>query len=292
MTKAKAKLDSRVEAMLWGENVPEDWKRVVSQSDAVIHLAGESVGGQRWTPEFKRKLHASRVEPTRALIAAIAEGASALNRKPSVLISASAVGYYGDRHDELLTEKSASGLDFLSELCVEWEREVSRVAQYGVREARMRIGIVLGEGGALERMLKPLPLPFNPYKLGLGGPLGSGRQWFPWIHLSDVVGLFLWVLENEEAHGAINTVAPNLVRNVEFAHAIGRAYHRPAILPVPAFALKAMLGEFADSLLGGQRAVPAVAESLGYRFHYEEVQTALDSLLRERSTEDEAQSSA
>ena len=278
VARAKSRLDSRAEPVAWGEGTSEDWKKSVSESDAVIHLAGESVAGERWTPEVKRKLRLSRVTPTRALVDAIGEG----EHKPKVLISASAVGFYGDRKEELLTEKSAPGTDFLSEVCVEWEREVSRVSEFGVREVRLRIGIVLGDGGALAQMLKPLPLPFNPYKLGLGGPMGSGRQWVPWIHVADIVGLFLWALQTGEVQGAVNAVSPNPVRNAEFARAIGRVYHRPAFVPVPAFALKAMLGEFADSLLGGQRAVPAVAESLRYRFHYEEVETALQSLLGER----------
>lgn len=283
VTKAKARMDSRAEPVAWGEGTSESWKKSVSESDAVIHLAGESVAGERWTPEYKRKLRSSRVTPTRALVNAIAEG----EHKPKVLISASAVGFYGDRKEELLTEKSAPGTDFLAEVCVEWEREISRVAEFGVREVRMRIGIVLGEEGALAQMLKPLPLPFNPYKLGLGGPMGSGRQWVPWIHVSDIVGLFLWALQMESVQGAVNAVSPNPVRNAEFARAIGKVYHRPAVIPVPAFALKAILGEFAESLLGGQRAVPAVAESLRYRFRYEELETALQSLLSEEREEED-----
>ncbi len=280
---ARAKLDRRAKAVHWGEGASPEWKTTVSESDAVIHLAGESVSAQRWTPEFKRRLSSSRVEPTRALVKALREGAC----KPSVLLSASAVGFYGDRKDELLTEKSPPGSDFLASLCVEWEREVERAAEIGVREARLRIGIVLGEGGALERMIHPLPVSINPYALGLGGPLGSGKQWFPWVHASDVIGLFLWALKTETVRGAINAVSPNPVRNREFAQALGTVYHRPALLPVPGFALKAMLGEFADSLLGGQRAVPAVAESRGYRFQFEEIQPALNSLLREGSSQDE-----
>jgi uncharacterized protein (TIGR01777 family) len=204
----------------------------------------------------------------------------AAERRPGALISASAVGYYGDQGDETITEESPPGKDFLAELCQQWEAEVQKAEELGVRVARLRLGIVLGGAGALERMLYPFPsLPFSPWKLGLGGPLGSGKQWFPWIHIADTVGMFFWAAMTPQVQGAVNATAPNPVTNAEFSRALGRALHRPAVLPLPGFMLKALVGEFADTLLGGQKALPTVAEKLGYTFQFTDIDAALRSLL-------------
>lgn len=271
------------------------WKEAVRDADAVINLAGESVGGSRWTPEFKQKLMNSRIDTTRALvdvlIAAqnetherIEKEASPGSAQSRTLINASAVGYYGDRADETLTESSRAGSGFLADLCVRWEAEALRAQKAGVRVVLMRTGIVLGDGGALQSMLHPFPmpfhLPFNPWAIGLGGPMGNGKQWMPWIHLDDTVGLFIWAATNAQVVGACNVTAPNPVTNAGFAHALGAALHRPSVLPVPGCALKLLLGEFAGSLLGGQRAMPAVAERMGYTFEFREIAPALASILK------------
>ncbi len=272
--RARALLGSNVMVAAW-PGADNGWRQVVIKADAVIHLAGESVAGQRWTPEFKAKIRSSRIEPTRALVDALQQAP-----RPAALISASAVGYYGDRGDEVVTEASSPGTGFLPEVCVAWEAEALKAREAGARVALMRTGIVLGKGGALDKMLHPLPLPINPWKLGLGGPIGSGKQWLPWIHLDDVVALYLWAATTPQLAGPCNVTAPNPVTSAEFARAIGRALHRPAALPVPALALKLGLGEFADSLLTGQKVIPTVPQRLGYRFRFPDLDAALASLLR------------
>jgi uncharacterized protein (TIGR01777 family) len=233
--------------------------------DAVVHLAGEPVAEGRWTAAKKQRIRDSRRIGTRNLVAAI-EG---LREKPKVLVSASAVGYYGDRGDEVLDEASPPGRDFLADVCREWEEAAQRAADFGVRVVMPRIGIVLGDnGGALAKML---PL----FKLGLGGRLGSGKQWMPWVHVDDIVGLVRHALDHEQLRGPMNAVAPNPVRNDDFTRAIASVLHRPAVLPAPGFGLRLMVGEFAGILLSSQRVAPKVAEQSGYPFHYPELQAAL-----------------
>lgn len=286
--RAQAALGKQVRSLAWEEKVGEgktsdtaapapaaDWKQAVAEADAVINLAGASVAGQKWTPEYKAQILSSRVETTRKLVQAMRDSP----RRPSVFLSASAIGYYGDRKDEAVTETALPGNDFLADVCKAWEAEAQEAEGLGVRVARLRIGVVLGHGGALEKMLHPLPLPFNPYKLGLGGRIGSGKQWLSWIHLDDVLGLMTWALTNADVHGAVNITAPNPCTNSDFTHTLGHIFHRPAALPVPAFALRAMLGEFADTLLKGQKALPSVAEQQGYRFRFPTLEPALKSLL-------------
>jgi uncharacterized protein (TIGR01777 family) len=274
--RAQGVLGEEVRCLTWGSENDLEWQDAIGHVDTVVHLAGESVSGQRWTAEYKQKIRDSRILTTRALVEAIGRATP----KPTALICASAVGYYGDRKDETLTEASPPGKDFLARTCQEWEAEACKAETPGLRVARMRIGIVLGRGGgALEQMLFPLPLPVSPFKLGLGGPIGSGLQWFPWIHLEDVVGLFAWAATTEGIGGAFNATAPNPVTNAEFVHAIGRILHRPTVAPMPAFLLKMALGEFAEALLGGQRALPIAAQQRGYRFRYERLEEALRPLL-------------
>lgn len=236
--------------------------------DAVIHLAGEPVA-QRWSPEVKRRIRDSRVLGTRHLV----EGLAALPAKPRVLVTASAIGYYGDRGDEVLTENSAPGAGFLPETCVEWEREAQAAEALGIRVVRLRIGIVLGAGGgALAQMLPP-------FRMGVGGRLGDGRQWMSWIHLSDVIGLIEWALGNEAVTGALNLAAPAPVRNSEFTTALARVLKRPAIFPVPTLALKILFGEMARVLLESQRAEPRAALGAGYGFRFPELEPALRNVL-------------
>jgi uncharacterized protein (TIGR01777 family) len=273
--RARSVLGGEVTCLPWGAESDTAWREAVGQVDSIVHLAGESVGAERWTPEFKRKIHDSRVLTTRSLVAAI----RAAPAWPAALICASAVGYYGDRGEEILSEASAPGHDFLARTCQAWEAEAADAEALGLRVVRMRIGIVLGGGGALEKLLYPLPLPISPFKLGLGGPIGNGSQWFPWIHLEDVVGMFVWAVTTEGICGAFNVTAPQPVTNAEFVHTIGRLLHRPTVASVPAFALKMAVGEFAEVLLGGQRALPTAAQKAGYRFRHPALEETLRALL-------------
>ena len=271
-------LGADVKCVVWGSK-RDDWMREVAGSDAVIHLAGESVAGGRWTPEFKRKLIDSRVETIRSLFEAFRIEAS----HPPVFLYASGIHYYGDGGEQTITENSPRGSGFLAELSSVLDDEIAKASSLQMRVVSLRIGIVLGaNGGALEKMLYPLPVHVSPWKLGLGGPLGNGKQWFAWIHLDDVVGLFLWALTNTRVVGAVNAVAPQTIRNSEFSKALGRAMNRPSLFPVPGFVLKAMIGDFASDLLTGQKAVPSVAERLGYQFKYAYVSKALFAILKEQ----------
>jgi uncharacterized protein (TIGR01777 family) len=237
-------------------------------ADAVIHVAGAPVA-QRWNAQVKQDIRESRVAGTRNLV----QGLSKLSRKPPVLICASAIGYYGSRGDEVLTESSAPGNDFLSEVCAAWEKEAQAAEAFGMRVVRMRIGIVLdARGGALPRMLPP-------FKMGVGGKLGSGKHWMSWIHLDDMAGLFQFALANPVS-GAINGVAPNPVTNADFTRALASAVHRPAIFPVPGFALHLLFGEMGDMLLASQRVAPKAAESAGFKFRFPELAGALADALK------------
>jgi len=230
---------------------------------------GESVG-QRWNREIKQRVRKSRVRGTQFLIDGLMESGV----KPEVIISASAIGYYGNRGDETLNEDSGPGDDYLAETGVAWEEEACRAESLGVRVVLLRTGVVLGPGGgALSKML-------FPFKMGVGGPIGNGRQWFSWIHLDDVTGLILYALDHESVKGPMNTVSPAPVTNKEFARALGKSLKRPAFLPAPAFAMKLMFGEFATlGLLASQRVLPKKAEEYGYKFQYPELGPALDEIL-------------
>ena len=236
--------------------------------DAVVHLAGETVTG-RWTEEKKQAIRESRVLGTANLVKAIVR----LETKPQVMVSASAIGYYGDRGDEELTEDSAPGEDFLAEVCQEWEQESGKVEWGGVRSVRVRVGIVLGPGGgALGAMLLP-------FKLGAGGPLGSGRQWWSWVHRDDLIALILHLIEHPDFSGAVNATGPEPARQKEFAKVLGRVLWRPAVLPAPAFALKIVLGGFSTELLSSKRVLPRTARDLGFRFRYPQLEAALRQAL-------------
>jgi len=247
------------------ENLPPE--ESLRGAEAVIHLAGESVA-QRWTSEAKRRIRTSRVDGTRRLVEAL----SRLPRRPGVLVCASAIGIYGSRGDEILTEQSPSGEGFLAEVCREWEEVAAAAETLGVRVVRLRTGMVLGrDGGALVRMLWP-------FRLGLGGRLGSGRQWMSWIHRDDLVELIRFTAEQPAVRGAVNAVAPHPVTNAEFTRQLAATLRRPAVFPVPAFALRALFGEMASILLDSQRAVPEAAQRAGYRFEHPELGPALRHL--------------
>ncbi|MFM8633508.1 MAG: TIGR01777 family oxidoreductase [Planctomycetia bacterium] len=237
--------------------------------DVVYHLAGESVAEGRWTAAQKARIRDSRVIGTRNLVQGIAQA----GRKPSVLVSASAVGFYGDRGDEELTEAASPASDFLAEVCIAWEREAMAAEQHGVRTVTARTGIVLGAGGgALAKML-------TPFRLGAGGPLGNGRQWMPWVHVSDLARLYVHASDTPSIRGAMNAVAPNPVRNSEFTKALGRQLHRPAFMPAPYLGLRLLFGEFAKVLFASQRVIPKVALDTGFVFQYPDIAIALRDIL-------------
>ncbi len=234
--------------------------------DAVVNLAGEPVA-QRWSDAVKQRIRESRTLGTRRLVEAL--GAAG---RPKVLVSASAVGYYGDRGDEVLTEASVAGQGFLPEVSVAWEREAVAARERGVRVAVVRIGLVLGPGGgALEKMV-------TPFRFGVGGRMGSGRQWMPWVHLDDLCALFEMAV-SLPMEGAFNGAAPNPVTNADFTKALGATLHRPAVVPVPRFAIDLLFGEMAQILFASQRVLPRAAEAAGFRFHYGEVAEALKAVL-------------
>jgi uncharacterized protein (TIGR01777 family) len=243
---------------------------VLGGVEAVVHLAGKSIAGSRWTPEEKQQFRDSRGKATRAL----AEALVRLSRPPRVLVSASAVGYYGDRGDEILTEETGPGTDFLADLCREWEAATLPAAEAGIRVVTLRIGVVLSrKGGALAKMLPP-------FKLGLGGPFGSGKQWMSWVAIEDLVGTIRHALGAEALHGPVNAVAPHPVTNAEFARTLGQAVSRPAFMAAPAFALRLLLGEGADAmLLFSQRVEPRRLLETGYAFRYPELAGALRRML-------------
>ena len=242
----------------------------VSGFDAVIHLAGESVVG-RWTGEKKKAIRESRVLGTRNLAAALAQSEA----KPRVLVCASAVGFYGDRGDEVLSEESPAGQGFLPEVCREWEDASRIAAEAGIRTVNMRIGLVLSaKGGALAKMLMP-------FKLGLGGRIGSGRQWMSWIHVDDIVGGIQHAMRTESLAGPVNLVTPNAVRNAEFTKVLASVLRRPAFFPVPEFALRLAFGKMAaeELLLASQRVEPGKLRASGYTFRFRELRAALENLV-------------
>lgn len=237
-------------------------------ADAVVNLAGEGIADRRWSEERKEAIRRSRVLSTRTLVRAIA----ACAQPPRVFLSASAVGYYGAHGDEAVAESTGPGSDFLARVCVEWEHEARAVESSHTRLAVIRTGLVLDKAqGALAKMLLP-------FRLGLGATLGSGDQFMPWIHIDDWTAIAAWLLQNDRASGAFNASAPTPESNRVFTHTLGRVLRRPALLRAPAFALRAGLGELSDALLTGQRALPAHAEQLGFRFTYRTLEPALRSL--------------
>ena len=263
-----SQLDSRAAYHPWNnvEEVPP--LDSMPRLDAVVHLAGEPIA-QRWTQSAKKRIYTSRVEGTRQLVKAIGR----LRHKPAVLVSASAIGYYGDRGDETLIERSAWGNGFLTGVCRDWEREALRAREFGLRVVTPRFATVLGrEGGALPRMLAP-------FRLGLGGKFGDGRQWISWIHLEDLLRLLLFAIENPAVSGAINASSPKPVTNAEFTRTLADALHRPAILSVPKIALRLALGEMSTVLLGSLRVLPQRTEQMGFRFEQQKLAGALANLL-------------
>lgn len=266
----KAGLANTLLRVVYWDPSKEDWKKEIDGADAVINLAGESIADKRWTSARKEALAKSRLESTRAIVGAMASA----SKKPQVFVNASAVGYYGSVPEGNVDENHPAGNDFLAGLCREWELEASNAQALGIRTVLLRTGIVLEkDGGALKKMILP-------FKIFAGGPLGSGRQWFPWIHRDDVVGAILFALKNPALQGPVNLAAPESVTTKDFCSALGRALGRPSWAPVPAFVLKIALGEMSGMLLTGQKAVPSALQKSGYSFLHPRLDEALRSIVK------------
>lgn len=245
----------------------------VGAADAVVNLAGASLFAKRWTPEWKRQIHDSRVISTRALV----EAMEATSRSPLALVNASGVGIYGSRGDELLDESAPPGDDFLARLCVDWEAEAVRAEEQGVRVVCLRQGIVLdGDGGALQQLMRP-------FRFFVGGPLGTGRQWMSWIDRADLVRLILFAIDHPTLSGPVNAVSPDPRRNADFSRVLGKTLGRPSWLPVPSFALRLALGEFGETLVHGQRAFPKAALEQGFAFERGRLEESLEALVGQSS---------
>jgi len=269
-------LPARCRAVPWNPGDPVD-PEVLRGADALVHLAGEGIADRRWTVERKRALRDSRIQTAAALVRALAQVEPAA--RPRVLVSASAIGWYGDRRDTMCDESSPPGSGFLADLCRDWEAAVFPAQALDVRTVAVRIGVVLGRDGGALRPLLPL------FRLGLGGRIGSGQQWFSWIHLRDLVALLRFAIENPAVSGVVNGVAPEPVTNTTFTAELARALHRPALLPVPAWALRAAFGEMSQVLLGSQRVLPRRAEQLGFGFRHPSLRSALDDVCADSSQE-------
>jgi uncharacterized protein len=249
------------------------WMEKLDDCDGAIHLAGENVFARRWSAAFKQLLVDSRVKSTTNVADAIKRKPKRADGSPKALVSASAIGIYGPRGDEEITEGTSPAHDFLASLCVEWEKAARSAEPAGVRCVQVRVGVVLDkEGGALAKLL-------TPFKMGVGGPVGTGRQYMAWIHHEDMVGLFLFALDNAACGGPMNGTAPQPLTNAEFSKALGKALHRPSFVWTPGFALKLLLGGAADVVLTGQRVVPKKALSLGYQFRYPQLDAALSQIV-------------
>ena len=262
--------NARIRFVVWKPGVRGPWQREFEGADGLINLAGESIAEGRWTLQRKHAIAESRVGTTKLLVETMGQA----RQKPRVLVNASAIGYYGPRGDEPVTEAESPGTGFLAETCRQWEQAAQAAESCGVRVVRLRIGIVLArDGGALAKMLPP-------FRWGLGGPLGSGRQWMSWIHRDDLAQLIRFALERPQTTGAFNATAPNPVTMREFARTLGRVLHRPAVAPVPGWVLRMALGEMAEMLLTGQRVLPDAARRLGFAFRYPKLAEALSACLQ------------
>ncbi len=268
--KARSAVPGAAAYVRWHPTAAEEWVAALEGAHAVVHLAGASIFGKRWTPAYKETLRESRVMSTRTLIAAMEQ----MGQKPAVFACGSAVGYYGFRDDTKLDEQATPGDDFLARLCVEWEQEGARAEALGIRTVLLRTGIVLdAKEGALPKMMLP-------FRFFTGGPILPGSQWFSWIHMADEVGLILFAIDDARVSGALNLAAPEAQTNRDFCATLGKVMGSPSWLPVPGFALSLALGEFGSMLTEGQRAVPRKAQDLGYSFAHASAEGALRDLLK------------
>lgn len=268
--KAKSIFPTSIECVEWNYQRPDQWKSKLENADAVVHLAGINLFAKRWNEKFKKEVIDSRKVSTKNLVEAIASRAN----KPEVFISASGIGYYGDCGDKILNEDSPLGKDFLADVCEVWESESRRTGEFGIRNVQIRTGLVLStEDGALKKMLLP-------FKFFIGGPLGNGKQWASWLHIDDIVGIYLHAIDNQNIYGAVNAASPNPVRMKEFAKTLAKILHRPSLFPVPKFALKIVVGEAAEVVTASQRVDVKKLLSSGYKFKFEMLEEALTDLLR------------
>ena len=256
-----------VETVLYTPKESGDWQTAISGCDAVINLAGEAIS-ERWTPQHKKEILASRQLTTQKVVEAIKQA----EVKPQVLISGSAVGYYGTSETETFDETSSSGDDFLAKVCQKWEAEAEKVKEVGVRLVIPRIGIVLANGGALGKMV-------GPFKMFAGGPIGSGRQWFSWIHREDLVNLIIEAIKRPDMQGVFNATAPNPVRMAQFCQTLGEVMNRPSWLPVPDFVLELLLGDGAKVVLEGQQVLPKQTQAIGFQYQYPQLKPAIEEIL-------------
>jgi hypothetical protein len=267
--RAKTILPFAKEVIAW-KDYEKDYSTYIEGKDAVIHLAGASVAGKRWTINYKNEIYDSRIHTTNNLVSSIA----LCKDKPKVFISASAIGFYGEGGSSVLTEASPNGKDFLSNVCMDWEKASGRLETFNMRRAIVRTGIVLSTNdGALKKML----LPFQFY---LGGPLGNGRQWFSWVHIADIISLYLFLLDNQKAKGIFNAVSPQPVQMKTFADTLGKVLHKPSIFSVPKFVLRLVMGESASAILESQKVMPEALLQAGFKFKYENLEEALNDLLK------------
>ncbi len=266
--RVQSKLGSAKAVYGWNPETEKLPTEATLDMNAVIHLAGETIAG-RWNAEKKRKIRESRILSTQNLIASFSD----MDTTPDVLVCASAIGYYGGSNNGNFTEGSPAGTDFLAEVCKEWEAEAQKADELGIRVVTVRIGLVLGLGGGLLQQVLP------PFRMGVGGVLGNGKQWMSWIHIDDVVGILLHALDSSHIHGALNATAPTPVRNTEFTKTLGAVLRRPTLFPVPTFGLKLMMGEFADFVVLSQKVIPERTEASGYEFYYRTLGSALNALL-------------
>ena len=267
--KAKVVLPFAKEVVEW-KDYEKDYSSYLEGKDAVIHLGGASVAGKRWNQSYKKEIYDSRVNTTRNLVTSIEK----CERKPEVFISASAIGFYGERGDSILSEISSAGSDFLSHVCADWEKASEPLEILNVRRAIVRTGIVLSPNdGALKKMLLP-------FKLFVGGSLGNGEQWFSWIHLADIISLYLFLLDNKNLKGIFNAISPEPVQMKTFARTLGKVMHKPSLFPVPKFILKLVMGESASAILASQKVKPEALLKAGFKFNYEDLESALRDLFK------------
>ena len=261
--------DKNIKIEQYSDNV-NSYTDIIEGSQTVVNFAGASIADKRWSSEYKKIVYDSRVRTT----SLISEAIKNCNNKPYTFVSTSATGVYGNRGDELLYEDSVTGNDFLADLCKDWEKEALKTVQYGVRTVCIRTGVVLDKkDGAFRKMSQP-------FKFFVGGALGSGKQYIPWIHVNDIINIYREAIINISLNGIVNGTAPNPVTNIEFSKVLGKVLNRPSIFKVPEFALKLIAGEFAEFLLGGQRAMPKKLLDLGFRFEYKEIMAAVENILK------------
>jgi len=266
----RGKFPSAINLIKWDYHKPEKWKHHLNGVEAVVHLAGANLGAKRWNKKYKKLAYESRIISTRNLVEAIA----AVDKKPKAFICSSAVGYYGTRGDDYLSEDEGRADNFLAKLCSDWEKESAKAEELGIRNVSVRTGLVLSKDEGLLKQMIP------SFKLFLGGYLGNGRQWFPWIHIDDIVEIFLHSIDNDKLNGTVNAASPGIVRMKEFAKTLGRVLHRPFFLPIPKFAIKILKGELGNYATDSQRVVMNKLLKSGYKFKFENIEDALRDLLK------------